>query len=371
MGRARAAVCVAAGEAVQIAELEVPDPAAGEVAVRMGAAGICHTDWAIANGEFPFPLPMVLGHEGAGVVEAVGPGVDSVVPGDHVVLSWVQRCGHCYWCDRGQPHLCGPGSTASLGGGRADFTPRLALDGAPVRQMLGLGTFSEVVVTAESAVVPVSRDVPMPVAALLGCAILTGIGAALNTAPVKPGDTVVVIGCGGVGLNVVQGAAIADAGRIIAVDRLPGKLALAQKLGATDLVDASSTNPVTAVTELTGGVGGDVVFEVVGRAETAEQALAMTRPGGQVCIVGMAPADAVLPVATAVELLMHEKRILGCKYGSCDTHRDVPGFLELWRGGRLQVEPLIGRTIGLGEVADALAEFDHSDIARTVVAFDT
>jgi Zn-dependent alcohol dehydrogenase len=363
-------VCFAAGEPLQIIELDVPAPADGEVVVRMGAAGVCHTDWAIASGEFPFELPMVLGHEGAGVVEAVGPGVETVAPGDHVVLSWVQRCGQCYWCDRGQPHLCGPGSMASLGGGRSDFTPRLAFDGATVRQMLGLGTFSEVVVTAESAVVPISRDIPMPVAALVGCAILTGVGAALNTTEIGPGDTVVVVGCGGVGLNVVQGAAIAGAGRVIAVDRMPGKLALAQKVGATDLVDASATNAAAAVAELTGGIGGDVVFEVVGRTDTAEQALAMTRAGGQVCIVGMAPATAVLPVATAVELLMHEKRILGCKYGSCDTQRDVPGFLDLWRGGQLQVEPLIGRTIRLDEVGSALTDFGRSDVARTVIEFD-
>jgi NDMA-dependent alcohol dehydrogenase len=370
MATARAALCTAPNQKLELVELELDAPRAREVRVRIAASGVCHTDHSFATGAFPAALPMVLGHEGAGIVEEVGPDVSRVRPGDHVVLSWMPQCGQCRWCTRGQPQLCAPGLQSVMAGGLADLTPRFSREGKPVAQMSGLGTFASCVVVQEASVVPIDRDVPLTTAALFGCAVLTGVGAAVNTATIRDGDDVVVVGCGGVGLNVIQGAVLAGAGRVIAVDRFPAKLSMAKEFGAAEVVDASTGDAVSAVFDLTGGVGADVAFEVVGRPDTAQQVLTMTRRGGEACMVGMAPLDANLVVPLALEMVVNEKRIIGCNYGSADVRRDVPKFLEWWRTGRLPVERLISRTIGLDGVNDAVASVGSGELHRTVIAFE-
>jgi S-(hydroxymethyl)glutathione dehydrogenase/alcohol dehydrogenase len=370
MTTTRAAVCTAFDQPLEILDLDLAPPGPGEVLVRVGASGVCHTDLSIALGRFPYELPIVLGHEGAGIVEAVGEGVDRAKPGDHVVLSWAPQCGECLWCRKGQRQLCGPGRQATMSGGLADLTPRFSRGDESVRQMAGLGTFAERLVAQQTAVIPIDPEVPFPVAALIGCGVMTGVGAAVNTATIERGDTVAVIGCGGVGLNVIQGSVLAGAERIIAIDRLAAKLDMAKRFGATDLVDAGPGDPVETVLELTGGIGVDVAFEVVGRPETAQQALGFTRAGGQACMVGMAAFDAVLPVSMALEFTVNEKRILGCNYGSANMVRDVPRMIDWWTGGQLQITELVSRTVGLGQVNEALDAVETGELARTVIAFD-
>lgn len=369
MTTSRAAVCVATDADLEITEVDVEAPQAGEVLVRLAASGVCHTDLSVARGHFPYELPIVLGHEGAGVVEAVGPDVDHVQPGDHVVLAFNPQCGECLWCRKGQPQLCAPGQMAAISGGMADHTPRFSRNGRPVRQMASLGTFSELLVAQAGAAIKIPADVPFPVAALIGCGVLTGVGAAVNTAAISPGDTVGVIGCGGVGLSAIQGALLAGAERVIAIDRLDTKLELAKQFGATDVLDAGAVDVPVAVADLTGGVGVDVAFEVVGLPVTAQQALAITRRGGQACFVGMPAVDVVLEVPMALEFTANEKRLLGCTYGSSDVRRDVPRILEWWNEGRLRISELVSATIGLDDVNQALATLDGGSVARSVIVF--
>ena len=283
----KAAVCPAINESLEVVDVGLDDPKAGEVRVRMGASGVCHSDLSVVNGTLLSPLPAVLGHEGAGVVEAVGEGVTRVKPGDHVVLSFVPQCGTCYMCTHDTPEMCETGFIAMALGAQLDMTPRFSRDGAPLHQMSALGTFSEELVCPEISVGQDRPDVPFTSAALIGCGVLTGFGAAANTADIAQGDTVAVIGCGGVGLNAIQGAKWKGAERIIAVDRFDSKLDMAKQFGATDLVNATNGDPVAQVQELTGGRGVDVSFEVIGLKDTVQQAFAMARRGGQAIIVGV------------------------------------------------------------------------------------
>jgi S-(hydroxymethyl)glutathione dehydrogenase / alcohol dehydrogenase len=276
----RAAVLTALDQPLELRDgVEVEAPHRGEVRVRMVASGVCHSDRSFQNGTLPITLPAVIGHEGAGVVEAVGEGVDHLVPGDHVVISWVPQCRTCFFCTHGQPQLCRTGDAVLLTGGLLDGHPRMRLDGAPLQQALGTGTFCQTTVVDATAVVKVPGDLDLSVAALLGCAVLTGVGAALNTASIKPGDTVAVVGCGGVGLNVIQGARLAGAGEIVAVDIHPAKLDLARTMGATTTVDASSQDPIGTVFDLTGQRGADVAFEAIGTGPTIDQTINLTRRG--------------------------------------------------------------------------------------------
>src|SRR6478609_4090412 len=244
-------------------DIEIAPPGPGEVKIKVVASGVCHSDLSVLNGTIPLPTPIVLGHEGAGIVEAIGEGVTSVAVGDHVVLSFVPACGECYQCKHQQAYLCEK-SAAQAAAGLLDGTTRLTSAGAPLHQMACLGTFGPYAIVPEISTVKIPDDVPLEIAALIGCGVLTGVGAALNTADIHPGDTVAVIGCGGVGLNVIQGARIAGAREIIAVDLVPTKLGMAEEFGATHTVCAADCDPVAAVLELTGQRGADVVFEVIG-----------------------------------------------------------------------------------------------------------
>lgn len=365
----RAAVLTAVGEPLEIRPVEVEPPRAGEVLVRMVASGVCHSDLSMQEGTMMTPTPVVLGHEGAGVVEQVGEGVHAVEPGDHLVVSWVPQCGSCFFCQKGQPHLCQQATVVMASGGLLDGTTRFSSGGAPVHQMLAAGTFAERTVVPETSVVKVDDDLDLGVAALLGCAVLTGVGAATTTAAISPGDTVAVVGCGGVGLNVVQGALLAGAGAVVAVDVNPYKLELARRFGATATVDATAKDPVSAVMSLTGERGADVCFEVVGTQATIDQCLAMTRRGGEAVLVGLPRMDVMIHLPAFLGLVLAAKTVKGCWYGSSDVRRAVPRLVDHYRRGEIKLDELVSRTVALDDVNDALEAMKRGDVARAIIRY--
>lgn len=345
-------------------DIEIAPPGPGEVKVRVVASGVCHSDLSVVNGTIPLPTPIVLGHEGAGIVEEVGEGVSSVAPGDHVVLSFVPSCGECYACLHDQGFLCERNNPSPAG--LLDGTTRLTSQGAPLHQMASLGTYAPYAIVPEISTVKIDDDVPLEVAALIGCGVLTGVGAALNTASIREGDSVVVIGCGGVGLNVIQGAKIAGASTIIAVDMVPGKLELATQFGATHTVNAGEEDPIASVLGITGR-GADVSFEVIGLAPTIDQAINSVRPGGEVILVGVPRLDVNLTLNAAITFLYLAKTIKGCWYGSSNVHTDVPMLLDLWRKGELLLEELISQKIDNDHVNEAFADMQAGTVARSVI----
>lgn len=361
-----AAVLYAINEPMVIESLDLDEPGEGVVLVRIAAAGVCHSDFHVMKGERTFPLPMVLGHEGAGRVERVGAGVKNVKPGDPVILNFRPNCGWCDHCVRGQPVLCNGSETPRwemFSGGT-----RLHKDGADVHHFARTACFSEYAVVQESGAVPVREDMPLDKAALIGCSVMTGVGAVINTARVEPGSSVVVIGCGGVGLNCVQGAALAGAERIVAVDIAQNKLDYAREFGATDLINASNQDPVEAIHELTRG-GADYAFEALGRAETITQAYEATRPGGTAVVVGMAPEHDVVSI-NALSLPRTERTLKGSYYGSARPWIDLPRLADLYLAGRLRVDELVSRSYGLGEINEAYDALQRGDVARSIIAFE-
>jgi NDMA-dependent alcohol dehydrogenase len=366
----KAAVLVGVGQPLEIRDdIEVESPRAGEIKLRMGASGVCHSDLSMQNGTMFGPSPMVLGHEGAGVVEEVGEGVTNLKPGDHVVVSWVPQCGECFYCARGEGYLCERSGAALASGGLLDGTPRMTSQGAPLYQMAASGTFSEVSIIPAVGAVKIPDDVPMGVAALIGCGVLTGVGAAINTADIKEGDTVAVVGCGGVGLNVIQGARIKKAGRIIAVDMAPQKLEMAKQFGATDVVNAADGDPVAAVQALTEGRGADVAFEVIGLQQTIEQVVNMTRRGGEAVLVGVPRMDVMLQIPAFLGLVLNAKTIKGCWYGSSNTHQDVLKLVDLYKSGELKLDELISREIKVEDVNEAFEAMGSGEVARSVILY--
>ncbi len=351
------------GDPLIIEDVTLSELRSDQVRVRIAASGVCHSDLSIQNGSIPFPLPAVLGHEGAGVVEEVGDAVTRVAPGDHVVLCWVPPCRSCYYCLRNQPVLCQQGMADAFGAPYGSSGEVSLLAG------LGTATFAEETLVLERAVVPIDKSIPLEIAALVGCAVTTGVGAVINTAQVEPGSTVAVVGCGGVGLSAIQGARLAGASSIIAVDRAPAALERATRMGATSVVDASATDPVEAVRELTGGHGVDYAFEVVGASPTIKLAFAMTRRGGTTTLVGAGRGDDQVNF-TAMELFVDAKSILGCVYGSADPDRDFPRLLELHGAGQLELDRLITRRIALDEVNEAFRAMEAGEVARSVIVLD-
>lgn len=343
------------GTPLEIVDVVLAPLTPHQVRVRMVASGVCHSDLSVQQGKIPFPPPCVLGHEGAGVVEEVGDSVTLVAPGDHVVLSWVPACRDCVWCRADQPFLCQQGL------GDALSAPYGTVAGETVFAGLTTGTFGESTQVLDKALVKIAPDTPFDVAALVGCAVTTGVGAVLNTAQVAPGDTVAVIGCGGVGLSVILGAVVAGASRIIAVDLSEERLEIAREMGASDTAQAPDQ-----VAGLTGGIGVDHAFEVVGRASTIRAAFDMTRPGGTCTVVGVGAGDDYVRF-DARELAISGRRILGCIYGSADPQRDFPKFLDLYRTGRLPIDRLITSRIGLADVNDAFRAMEAGEGARSLV----
>jgi Zn-dependent alcohol dehydrogenase len=361
--RVRAAVLHEFKRPLVIEELELDPPNDGEVLVRMAASGVCHSDLHVVQGVHPTELPVVLGHEGAGVVEQVGPGVVGLEAGDHVLLTWLPYCGHCRQCARGWSNRCE--NTAWYDATLEDGTCRFHSGGRSVHHNNTSSLAERSVVPARTAI-RVDPSLPLTELALMGCAVMTGVGAALNTARVRPGDTVAVIGCGGVGLNVIQGARIAGASTIVAVDVVDAKLDLAREMGATEVVNSGEVDPVDAVHEVVPG-GVDHAFEALGRPQTIELALALTGRGGQAVLIGMAAPDARVGF-DALTMTFEERCVRGSWYGSCVPLRDIPMLIELYRSGRLRLEPLITEC-GLDDVNDAFARMEAGETARSVIVY--
>ena len=349
--RIKAAVLDRPGVRFSVESLELEPPRPGEVLVRVAAAGVCHSDLHVATGHTAEPLPAVLGHEGSGVVEAVGPGVESVRAGQPVVLAWARGCGACALCARGRPHLCQEG----IGGGTMPAGgSRLRRGGETIFHYGGVSCFATHAVLPESMVVPVPEGTDLEVAALVGCAVTTGVGAVINTARVPPGASAAVVGCGGVGLSILQGLRLAGAGRIVAVDIGVAQLAAARAAGATDAVDASSGDPVAAVIGCTSG-GADFAFEAVGSPATVRQAVEMTAVGGAAVIVGVPPDGARVEIPLD-HLWRGERRILTSIYGSASPRVDFPRLLALEAAGRLDLRSLIARRYPLERINEAYAD---------------
>ncbi|KPI24108.1 Zn-dependent alcohol dehydrogenase [Streptomyces sp. NPDC059755] len=334
-------------------DLAVRDPGPGEVLVAISAAGLCHSDLSVVDGTIPFPAPVVLGHEGAGIVEAVGAGVGHVGPGDHVALSTLANCGTCAQCDRGRPTMC----RQAIGRPRKPFTRA----GSAVYQFASNSAFAERTVVKAVQAVRIPKDIPLTSAALIGCGVLTGVGAVLNRARVGYGESVVVIGTGGIGLNVVQGARIAGASRIVAVDANPAKEAVARRFGATDFL--TSTDAVRDVLP----TGADHVFECVGRVELIRQAIDLLDRHGQAVLLGVPPATA--EASFLVSSMYLDKSILGCRYGSSRPQRDIALYAELYRAGRLLLDELVTDTYPVEDFAKAAADAEAGRVARAVLTF--
>ena len=356
------------GDQLQIERLRLADPGAGQVRVRLAAAGVCHSDLHVLKGEWARRYPQVLGHEGSGVVEEVGPGVTTLEVGDHVVLSWTPYCGACPQCLRGRYVLCELASrTNNLLG---DGGPRRWRGDEAVHAMGGLGTFGEQTVVPETGAIRIDRDLPLDVAALVGCAVTTGVCSVLNTAAVEPGSTVLVVGCGGVGLSAILGAVLVSASQIIAVDLLEEKLELARRLGATHTFNAKGVSIPDEVRKLTGGRGVRYAFEAIGRGETIEAAYQSLDAGGTMTIVGQVP-DGVRISIDPYEMSDREKTLTGSNYGSAVPPLDFPRLLGWYAAGQLNLDPLIARRISLGEVNEAFAELATGRATRSVIVFDT
>lgn len=348
---------------MEIEEVTVSKPGPREVLIRTKAAGICHSDMHFFNGSYPGKLPMVLGHESAGVVEQVGSDVHYVKPGDHVITCLSVFCGHCDQCLTGHLSLC---QEPEMSRGKEE-EPRISHNDQPLTPFAQLGSFAEMMLVHEHALVKVREDMPMDRAALIGCGVTTGIGAVIHTASVEPGSTVAVIGCGGIGLSAINGAALAGASRIIAVDMVASKLELARKFGATDLVDASDGEAIEKVRELTGG-GVHYSFEAIGLKATAEQAFRMLRPGGTATVIGMIPPGQMVELH-GVDFLA-EKKIQGSMMGSNRFRVDMPRFVDFYLQGKLHLDDMISNRIALADINEGMAALETGEIARSVIMFD-
>jgi alcohol dehydrogenase len=357
------------GAPLEVTELDLAPPAAGEVLVRLRASGLCHSDLNAIDGTAETPCPAVLGHEGAGVVEAVGPGV-ALAPGTPVVLSWLPACGECPECRRGLPHLCASAWSAMATGGLLDGTPRLSRDGEPIFHYCFLSSFAERAVVPLRCCVPIPPGVPFDVAALVGCAVTTGTGAVWRTAGVRPGERVCVIGCGGVGMSAVLGAAAVGAAPIVAVDVVDEKLELALSLGATDVVRWTGNAEETAELVVSASGGGvDYAIEATGRTEAGLTAFLSTRPRGAAVLIGIPRADAVLSLP-AGQIPRTERRVLGSAYGSARPERDFPALLDLYRRGRLPLDRLISTRLPLEAIEQGFGALRAANGLRVVLELD-
>ena len=334
----------------------------------MRAAGVCMSDWHIMIGDWPLPLPMVLGHEAAGEVVEVGPGVKNTKVGDHVIFSFKENCGHCAYCTNGRVILC-TGHNAAARGRMYDGTARISLNGEPINQMARVGTFSEYVVCSHENVVPIRKDLPWAHAAIIGCSVATGVGAVTRHAQVPAGATVAVVGCGGVGLNIVQGARLAGARTIIAIDLLDNKLEYAKQMGATHTINAKTVGDVIkAVRAATGGLGVEYSFDAIGSQVTAEQCINMIAIGGHATLVGI-PAMTTTATFSPVMMVFQEKKLTGSFYGSVRPSVDFPILADLSMSKRLDLDSLISRTYTLDEINEGFKNLATGSVARGVIMF--
>ena len=344
-----------------VEDVQLAPPKAYEVKIKMAAAGVCHSDLSVLNGTIPHPLPVVLGHEGAGVVEEVGEGVSHTKPGDHVVMSFVPNCGRCFHCVRHEAFLC---RATPRGGAMLDGTQRLSQGGKPLAAFCSLGNMAEYVVCPAISVVPVSKDIPLDVAALIGCGVTTGVGAVSSTAAVEPGSTVAVCGGGGVGIATIQGARIAGAARIFAVDISDEKLELAKRFGATDVVKAEDAPK--QLMALTDGIGVDYAFEAIGIGAVVEAAIQATRRGGTTVAVGVGKLTDSIKL-NALVFPLSGKTLASCMFGSANPQLDFPKMLALYRGGKLDLQGMVTKTYSIDEAPQALKDLELGKNTRGVI----
>ena len=360
----KAAVMRAFKTPLELEDIDIDKPGPREVLLRTAATGVCHSDLHVMEAGLPVPPPLVLGHEPAGVVEAVGDGVTHVQPGDHVIGCLSAFCGSCEYCLTGRPNMCGGAATMRPRGG----TPRLSKAGQEIRQFAHLSSFAEKMLVHENAVVKIRKDMPLDRAALIGCGVTTGVGAALNTAKVPAGSTCAVIGCGGVGLSAIQGCRIAGASRIIAVDTMPWKLELAKTLGATDGVNARDADPVAGVQSLVPG-GVDFAFECIGTKQTGVQVIAMVKKGGTAVWVGVVPIGQTVDVP-ALDVVISGKKIIGSMMGDNRFRVDMPRYVDFYLNGQLKLDEMISARLKLDQVNHAFDEMRKGSAARSVIVFD-
>ncbi len=366
--KTRTAVIYAPGEPIRVEEIELDPPKDHEVLVRMVAAGICHSDYHIISGELPSYLPLALGHEGAGIVEAIGPNVTNCKVGDHVVLSFIPSCGKCRYCTSGHSNLCNMGASILMGP-QLDGTFRLHGEKGDIGQMCIISTFSERSVVSDMSVVVVDDYYPLNRAVLVGCGVPTGIGAVIYRAKVTPGSTVMVIGCGGIGMNAVQGAALAGARMIIAVDVNDFKLEKAKEFGATHTINSQKEDPVVIAKDLTWGEGVDYAFEAIATPATIGQAYAATGKNGTVVVIGLTPATAESIPIPPLDLVLFQKTLMGTLYGDSQPRYDIPNLLKMYHAGKVKLDELVTRTYTLDQVNEAYADMIAGKNIRGVIEF--
>ena len=363
----QAAILTGPNTPFRIETVTLDPPQAGEVLVKIAASGVCRSDWRVAIGTAPKPMPIIAGHEGAGLVEAVGPDVTRVQVGDHVALCWAPSCGDCFYCCNDKPNLCDSYRHLLASGLQADGGSRIHWRGQPVHILAGLGSFAEYAVVRQESCLPVRRDLPLELVALVGCAVATGVGAAMFTADVRPGQSVAVFGAGGIGLNIIQGAKLCGAYPVIAVDINERKMEIARQFGATHCL-FSDESSLAKIRALTAGRGADFAFEALGLPSLQERAFEALRPGGVLTLVGTAPDDSSTNLPGAIITRM-ERVIRGSFYGSVNPPRDIPMLLDLYASGRLKLEELITRTYRLQQINEAYADMLSGALARGIIVF--
>ncbi|MDM8521342.1 Zn-dependent alcohol dehydrogenase [Anaerolineales bacterium HSG6] len=351
----------------ELKQLDLAPPQTGEVLVKVAAAGVCHSDWHLATGATAHNLPVVAGHEGAGVVEKVGDGVTTIQPGDHVALNWAPNCGTCFYCVHDRPSLCDTYIGPIWDGTMMDGTTRLSENGQPVYHYSATACFAEYTVVPQECCIPLDKRIPLPIAALIGCAVTTGVGAVINTAQVKPGSSVAVFGAGGVGLSIIMGAKLAGAKQIIAIDQNESKRAIAESFGATDTLLASA-DVVTTIRAMTAGRGADYTFEAIGLPAVQELCLEAVRPGGLVVLTGLAPMGSNTNLPGSV-IVRQEKTVTGSYYGSMHPARDFPLYGELYLQNKLDLDRLVSQTYSLSQINEAYQAMLNGNLARGVILF--
>jgi S-(hydroxymethyl)glutathione dehydrogenase/alcohol dehydrogenase len=364
--QANAAVLYEAKKPLVVEEVELLEPGPHEVQVRWVANGVCHSDLHVMTGDYPHPLPVILGHEAAGVVEKIGPGVETVTPGDHVCSSYIPSCGRCWYCIGGQPTMCALRDKPRWF--MLDGTSRFRKNGQPLHHFLQVAGYATHTVLPEQSVIPIRKDAPLDLACLVSCGVLAGAGPVFNRAKVPPGASVAVFGCGGVGLNTIQAARMVGAGKIIAVDVNKQKLTWAEEFGATHAVDASTEDPVARVHAISGMGGVDFAFEVVGTQKTIEQALASTHRGGTCVVVGVSPAGTRLSIDPG--MLLQQRVLTGTSFGGGHQRTDVPLLLDLFMDGKYQLKELVSRRLPLGELNHAFDLMKQGEVKRSVIVYE-
>jgi S-(hydroxymethyl)glutathione dehydrogenase/alcohol dehydrogenase len=357
----KAAVFQEANKPLTIEDVDIIDPRAGEVLVRTSCSGVCHSDLHFVDGSWQLPMSCVLGHEAAGVVEAIGEGVTYVKPGDRVIMSFRPFCGKCYYCLGGRPNLC---NDPEIGAASAS---RLTWNGKPILQFASVGSFAEMMVTSENGLVKIPEEMPMAEASLIGCGVMTGVGAALYTAKVPGGSTVAVIGCGGIGLNIIQGCRISGAANIIAIDIMDSKLEMATQFGATHTINSKEVDLDEAIKEITKGEGVEYAFEAIGVPAAATQAFNITRAGGTTVVVGMHPLGSEISIPGPA--FLQEKKLIGCMYGSTRFREHMPKLIDLFLQDRLDLTSLVSRRLKLEDVNEAFRSMKAGEVARSVIEF--